>query len=211
MENEDHEMAALARREAEEIFGMKSAFEKDTDKSGQEATRRDPTAALEENSGRQSKWSRPAAKGNMGRYGKGSSYGRWHDEKDPWSYEPAQLSHQEQEFLKNVARMLMRHESEMRLLRQDTTWMMFVDTGDTGILSLLQQKSAQWQQMYQQKQVTTSLQVVLMICAFQELATRIQSLMSDSEKLTRMHTVGWLVEGETALNPKWVYQQWSPE
>ena len=110
-----------------------------------------------------------------------------------------------------MAKMLMRHESEMRLLRQDNTWMAFVDTSETGILALIQQKAEAWQKLYLEKKVTSSLRVVLVIVVFQELLTRINALQQDQERLTHMHTVGWLVEGSQAINPCWTYQQWSHE
>ncbi|CAE7477444.1 unnamed protein product, partial [Symbiodinium sp. CCMP2456] len=104
-----------------------------------------------------------------------------------------------------------RRESDQELEtndgRKDTTWMLFADTQEHGIIQLLQQKAAQWQKLYQEKKVTTSLRVVLLIGVFQELSQRLTALMQDQDKLTKMHTVGWLVEGENALNPKWVYQQ----
>ncbi|CAE7875807.1 CFDP2 [Symbiodinium necroappetens] len=203
MEPGDQAMAEQARREAAEVFGAPPL--ETGDKS-----RRESTEGLEDWAGRKPKWNRPASKGQQS-YGKGNSGGSWKDPKDPWSYEPAPLGEQEQEFLRNVAKMLMRHESEMRLLRQDTTWMMFVDTQEQGVLSLIQEKSAKWQELYQEKKVTSSLRTVLLIGVFQELATRLQALLQDQDRLTKMHSVGWLVNGEQALNPKWVYQQWSPE
>ncbi|CAE7333704.1 unnamed protein product, partial [Symbiodinium sp. KB8] len=203
MEPGDQAMAEQARREAAEVFGAPAM--ETGDKS-----RRESTEGLEDWAGRKPKWNRPASKGQQS-YGKGHSGGSWKDPKDPWSYEPAQLGEQEQEFLRNVAKMLMRHESEMRLLRQDTTWMMFVDTQEQGVLSLIQEKSAKWQELYQEKKVTSSLRTVLLIGVFQELATRLQALLQDQDRLNKMHSVGWLVSGEQALNPKWVYQQWSPE
>ncbi|CAE7348895.1 unnamed protein product, partial [Symbiodinium microadriaticum] len=203
MEQGDQEMAEQARREAAEVFGAPST-------AMSEPNRREPTQELENQDGRKPKWNRPASKGQN--YGKGNYRGgAWHDSKDPWSYEPAPLGEQEQEFLRNVAKMLMRHESEMRLLRQDTTWMMFVDTHEQGALSLIQEKAAKWQELYQEKKVTSSLRTVLLIGVFQELASRLQALLQDQERLTKMHTVGWLVQGEQALNPKWIYQQWSHE
>lgn len=205
MEQADKEMAIQAAKEAAEVFGKETP---DEDKG--KAPRREPDQELETTDGRKAKWNRPSSKGN-GNYGKGGYHGKWLDEKDPWSYDPVQLGTQEQEFLKNVAKLLMRHESEMRLLRQDTTWMLFADTQEHGIIQLLQQKAAQWQKLYQEKKVTTSLRVVLLIGVFQELSQRLTAMMQDQDKLTKMHTVGWLVEGENALNPKWVYQQWSPE
>ncbi|OLP79524.1 hypothetical protein AK812_SmicGene40178 [Symbiodinium microadriaticum] len=77
--------------------------------------------------------------------------------------------------------------------------------------ALIQEKSAKWQELYQEKKVTSSLRTVLLIGVFQELATRLQALLQDQDRLTKMHSVGWLVNGEQALNPKWIYQQRSPE
>ncbi|CAE7385104.1 unnamed protein product, partial [Symbiodinium sp. CCMP2456] len=197
MEQGDQEIAAAARREAEDVFGADPRAKRNTP---------EPDDSHE----RKPKWNKPASKGQQS-YGKGGYHGSWREAKDPWSYEPVALGTAEQEFLKNVAKMLMRHESEMRLLRQDTTWMLFMDTSEHGLLKLIQEKAAQWQELYQQKKVTSSLRVILLICIFQELAQRLDNLLQDQQKLDKIHTVGWLVEGEQAVNPKWVYQQWSPE
>ena len=49
MENEDHEMAAIARQEAAEIFGLQAETAKE--KPEMEPRRRDSTQVLEESSG----------------------------------------------------------------------------------------------------------------------------------------------------------------
>ena len=203
-------MADLARQQAMEVWGAPEA-EPSTAAPSQSSGRRETSQNLEEDADRRSKWQKPGFKGQSGRQGKGSYHGSWKDPNDPWSYESTPLGEAEKELLRNMAKMLMRHESEMRLLRQDNTWMAFVDTSETGILALIQQKAEAWQKLYLEKKVTSSLRVVLVIVVFQELLTRINALQQDQERLTRMHTVGWLVEGSQAINPCWTYQQWSHE
>ena len=203
-------MADLARQQAMEVWGAPET-EPSTAAPSQSSGRRETSQNLEEDADRRSKWQKSGFKGQSGRQGKGSYHGSWKDPNDPWSYESTPLGEAEKELLRNMAKMLMRHESEMRLLRQDNTWMAFVDTSETGILALIQQKAEAWQKLYLEKKVTSSLRVVLVIVVFQELLTRINALQQDQERLTRMHTVGWLVEGSQAINPCWTYQQWSHE
>ena len=210
MEQADKEMADLARQQAMEVWGAPEA-EQAPETPGPASARRESAKSLEESADRKSKWQKPGFKGQSGGGGKGSYHGSWRDPNDPWSYDSTPLGEAEKELLRNMAKMLMRHESEMRLLRQDTTWMFFVDTAETGILSLIQQKAEAWQKLYMEKKVTSSLRVVLVIVEFQELLARINALQQDQERMTRMHTVGWLVEGSQAINPCWTYQQWSHE
>ncbi|CAE7213119.1 unnamed protein product [Symbiodinium sp. CCMP2592] len=213
LEQADKEMAAEAREQALEVFGTPAPTS--LREKSQPSERRDSAQELEVAAARRSKWPKAGSKGQAGDYGKGSYHGSWKDSRastDPWSpWEPTPLTEAEKELLRNMAKMLMRHESEMRLLRQDYTWMCFVDTAETGILELLRNKTEDWQRLYQERKVTCSLRVVLLIVVFQELLTRMNALQQDQEKLTKMHTVGWLVEGSQALNPCWTYQQWSPE
>ena len=210
MEQADKEMADLARQQAMEVWGAPET-EQAPETPGPASARRESAQSLEESADRKSKWQKPGFKGQSGGGGKGSYHGSWRDPNDPWSYDSTPLGEAEKELLRNMAKMLMRHESEMRLLRQDTTWMFFVDTAETGILSLIQQKAEAWQKLYMEKKVTSSLRVVLVIVVFQELLARINALQQDQERMTRMHTVGWLVEGSQAINPCWTYQQWSHE
>ena len=129
----------LARQQAMEVWGAPEA-EQAPETPGPASARRESARSLEESADRKSKWQKPGFKGQSGGGGKGSYHGSWRDPNDPWSYDSTPLGEAEKELLRNMAKMLMRHESEMRLLRQDTTWMFFVDTAETGILSLIQQK-----------------------------------------------------------------------
>ena len=133
-------MADLARQQAMEVWGAPET-EQAPETPGPASARRESAQSLEESADRKSKWQKPGFKGQSGGGGKGSYHGSWRDPSDPWSYDSTPLGEAEKELLRNMAKMLMRHESEMRLLRQDTTWMFFVDTAETGILSLIQQKA----------------------------------------------------------------------
>ena len=114
--------------------------------------------------------------------------------------------------MKNVAKMLMRHESEMRLLRQDTTWMMFCGHGRGGHPSAssaeVRPVAADVSAEAGDHQPAGS---PSHLCLPGTGYTHSEPHDGFKTRWSRMQSVGWLVEGETALNPKWVYQQWSPE
>ena len=79
-----------------------------------------------------------------------------------------------------------------------------------GCLPTLRQTADNWQEQFAQGTVKSPLRLVLFMTMLQLLKNKAEELLTDEAKLQRCMSVGWTVEGPTALSPKWVYHSWDP-
>ncbi|CAE7225383.1 unnamed protein product [Symbiodinium microadriaticum] len=96
--------------------------------------------------------------------------------------------------------------------KQDTGFMLFVDTADYSdysCLAKLREAGDQWQEQYANQKVTTALKVVLMSGLCVLLRSKVEELQQSEEHQARLIKVGWLSEGRTALDPVFHYYEWS--
>ena len=112
--------------------------------------------------------------------------------------------------MRGMVRVVLRHEAEIQRLKTDIGYMAFIDTSGLGCLPTLRQTADNWQEQFSQGTVKSPLRLVLFMTMLQLLKTKAEEVLSDETKLQRCMTVGWTVEGPTALSPAWVYHSWDP-
>ena len=214
MQAQEEARAREARQEMLSVMGPSS-----NDSKKDAAPSAGPTEGdkEKEDEDRRAKWRRPDSKG-----GKGSSHGgwnqswsakrQWHDSAQHSSGDQAPVMDQAtQDLLKNMVRVVLRHETEIQRFKQDVGFMVFIDTSGLGCLSNLRAVADNWQEQYAQGKVRNSLLKLLLFLAMMEmLKNKAEETLQDEERLQRCMNVGWTVQGETALSPAWVYHAWDP-
>ncbi|CAE7738027.1 unnamed protein product [Symbiodinium sp. CCMP2592] len=191
---------SLAAKEVTEFFGGK----KDGDQEAMEAEE------SWDQEGRKPKWRKPEWGQGKGSHWWGGAQKRgWEAAQSSGQTESA-MDSQTVELLKALTKLSLKHEAELGRLRPDLGFMAFFDVSDHGYLSQLRATALDWQEKCEQGLVKSPLRHILFIFLIREFRTRLQALMNDEEKLQKAHTMEWLVEGNTALNPRWQYFQWNP-
>ncbi|CAE7522643.1 CFDP2, partial [Symbiodinium necroappetens] len=171
--------------------------------------RREPTASLEEDASRASKWPKQQSKGHTG---KGQAWDQWRPHGQDWFQKDestATVDQATQQVITALVKMAIRHEEELAKIRIDTTMIFYLDTGSAGILPLIRQMAEAWSTEFEAGKVTSPLKVVLLLGIFQEVSTRITSILQDEEKHQKALEWAWLQAGATALDPLWTYFQWN--
>lgn len=213
MQAQEEARAREARQEMLSVMGPSS-----NDSKKDAAPSAGPTEGdkEKEDEDRRAKWRRPDSKG-----GKGSSHGgwnqswsakrQWHDSAQHSSGDQAPVMDQAtQDLLKNMVRVVLRHETEIQRFKQDVGFMVFIDTSGLGCLSNLRAVADNWQEQYAQGKVRNSLKLLLFLAMMEMLKNKAEETLQDEERLQRCMNVGWTVQGETALSPAWVYHAWDP-
>ena len=113
--------------------------------------------------------------------------------------------------LKTLTKLTLRLEEEMGRFRADTCFMLFVDTvTEQNTLQLLKEAAQGWQTAFEAGTVTTSLRIILLGGLLAKLKEVLEQVNTDDGLRGRLMTVGWLLEGATALTPTWSYYRWDP-
>ena len=220
MDIDEQEAARAKEARAEMLHVMGSASTMGATPT--EATTPAPTEstqAEEDEAQRRSKWQKPAAKGGKGGSQDGWYQGGWggsskrqweNSQKADRGDQAAQLDRPTQDLMKNMVRVVLRHEAEIQRLKQDIGYMVFIDTSGLGCLPQLRQVADSWSEQFSQGKVKSPLRLMLFMAMMELLRTQAEETLADAEKLQRCMNVGWTVEGENALSPAWVYHAWDP-
>ncbi|CAE6965102.1 Kcnh5 [Symbiodinium sp. CCMP2456] len=205
--------AAVARKDAATVFGEDE--DKDMPQQEKPTEQEDPWKDRwhRAGTGEQTKW----PKAQKGQYGGKGSWSSWtqnpkrkHAEPEEAQGGVGELDQATKELIGAMTRMSLRHEAELARLKQDTGFMLFIDTADYSCLAKLRAAGDKWQTQYANQQVTTSLKVVLMSGLCQLLRRKVEELQKDEANLERLMKVGWLSEGRNALDPVFHFYEWSP-
>ena len=203
--------AAVARKDAATVFGEDE--DKDMPQQEKPTEQEDPWQDRwhRAGTGEQTKW----PKAQKGQYGGKGSWSSWSQNPKRKHAEPeeahvGELDQATKELIGAMTRMSLRHEAELARLKQDTGFMLFIDTADYSCLAKLRAAGDKWQTQYANQQVTTSLKVVLMSGLCQLLRRKVEELQKDEANLERLMKVGWLSEGRNALDPVFHFYEWSP-
>ncbi|CAE7253330.1 Pol, partial [Symbiodinium necroappetens] len=105
-----------------------------------------------------------------------------------------------------VCRLLLRHEEQLALIRQDRGLIVFVKQDQHSILPALYKASAAWNEKKEKAanlEAGLSLKTVLLSCVIRELLSRLQTVTSTEDGKAKLLAAGWInSEGH------WVYQRW---
>ncbi|CAE7267840.1 unnamed protein product [Symbiodinium sp. CCMP2592] len=93
--------------------------------------------------------------------------------------------------IKALARLALQQETALKILRQDYSWVLFVQPGNQGPLPLLFAAAQKWKKSQEEGATTTALRTTL----FGETPTPFQK---------KAEEMNWLQDGS------WCYQKWSP-
>ncbi|CAE6969563.1 unnamed protein product, partial [Symbiodinium sp. CCMP2456] len=117
-------------------------------------------------------------------------------------------SQSEDSLLVSLARLTLRQEEELLVLKQDHSLILFMRPGKDSVLNFLFQTAS----LYKQKMKETPTwgvnfqppRAVLALALFKELANRLETTLGDSAKLKEIKDLGWMDE-----QGRWKYQVWN--
>ena len=109
----------------------------------------------------------------------------------------------------SLARLVLKQEEVLQVLKQDHSPIMFMRAGTDSVLNLLYCTAT----LYRKKQADTDTwgeqfqppRTVPALALFRELASRMDQVWADKEKLKEVQGMGWL-----DANHHWKYQLWNP-
>jgi len=152
---------------------------------------------IDQDRGNPSKYSKPNGKGN------GRQSRRSHAETNtaPRGAPPSD-SH-----IKQLAKILARHEGALQMLEADRSWVLFMDPGSMGIIPQLMETTKNWQKSRQMGSCNCGLRQALMGSLLMELVARLQKLSAD-QAAQKTLIQAKLLQTEPL---RWPYMQWNAE
>ncbi|CAE7226209.1 unnamed protein product, partial [Symbiodinium natans] len=108
--------------------------------------------------------------------------------------------------IKALARLALQQETALKILRQDYSWVLFIQPGSQGPLPLLFAAAQKWKKSQEEGTTTSTLRTTLFGC----LITMLHASLKDIGGVTqtpfqkKAEDNKWLQEGH------WCYQKWSP-
>ncbi|CAE7191108.1 unnamed protein product [Symbiodinium necroappetens] len=105
-----------------------------------------------------------------------------------------------------VGRLIIRQETPLQILKQNSAWTLYLQPGQTGPVALLCQAAAKYKEEAKKRFMDVPVRALLLHTLFQALLKALQSISSDNNKQQILKDKGWLnTEGN------WNYQQWDSE
>ena len=105
-----------------------------------------------------------------------------------------------------MGRLIIRQETQLQILKQNSAWTLYLQPGQTGPVALLCQAAAKYREEAKNRFMDVPVRALLLHTLFQALLKALQSISSDSNKQQILKDKGWLnAEGN------WNYQQWDSE
>ena len=112
-----------------------------------------------------------------------------------------------EDLVKLVARVVIRHEDSIKILRQSTGWVIFAKTEAPTVIPKLVLTSQQWKETVTQPNsplAGVSLRATLMWSITEQILAALKAL--DAAAVEKAQEAGWM-----NAEKQWVYQKWSPE
>ena len=108
--------------------------------------------------------------------------------------------------IKALARLALQQETALKILRQDYSWVLFVQPGNQGPLPMLYAAAQKWKKAQEENTTTTTLRTALFGCLIQMLHTELKDIGSEvsAPLQKKAEEMKWLKDG------LWSYQKWSP-
>ena len=117
----------------------------------------------------------------------------------------------EQDLLLQLARLSIRQEDQLNILRLDRSHVMHMRTDDKStMLQTLHKVSTEWQKLKQEGKLTRSLRSTLFQCIALELSTRAQKVVEDPQLLESAAKFHWVTKGEDGI-VRWQFIQWKDD
>ena len=108
--------------------------------------------------------------------------------------------------VKALARLALQQETALKIIRQDYSWVLFVQPENQGPLPLLYAAAQKWNKAQEENATTTTLRTALFGCLIQTLHTGLKDIGSEGSApfQKKAEEMKWLKDG------LWSYQKWSP-
>ena len=105
-----------------------------------------------------------------------------------------------------MARLALQQETALKILRQDYSWVLFVQPDNQGPLPLLFAAAQKWKKSQEEGATTAALRTTLFGCLIQMLHTGLKDIggAAPTPFQTKAEEMKWLKDGS------WCYQKWSP-
>ncbi|CAE7805071.1 unnamed protein product, partial [Symbiodinium sp. CCMP2592] len=107
-----------------------------------------------------------------------------------------------------LAKTVLKQQEELQVLRQDTSYILFLRAGEHSVLSHLYQTAVKFKQQQEAdpgwKLGHVPLRMVLAVSLFKELIDRLNLVLASQEKLQKVTDSGWRNESG------WRFQRWNP-
>ncbi|CAE7380060.1 unnamed protein product [Symbiodinium sp. CCMP2592] len=139
---------------------------------------------------------------------------RYHQ--SPFVTTPATTSTMDQEqweqymqtLLAAVARLALRVDNEVQVLKQDFSLVLWMRPGEHTALQMMFNKAKEWKDKAMKTDVdeTPTLRTTLAIAMVQEVINRVGQVAGDADKARKLQEVGW-----RDPTTGWPYQKWDPE
>ncbi|CAE7619348.1 unnamed protein product, partial [Symbiodinium microadriaticum] len=111
-----------------------------------------------------------------------------------------------QSLVKAMARLVLRQETNLQVLKQNSAWDVYLQPGQQGPLPMLFRASEAYRSEAKSKRMDCPLRAQLLHTLFQTVLTCIQNIKDSAAQAQAAQQRGWLTpEG------RWVYQQWDPQ
>ena len=109
--------------------------------------------------------------------------------------------------VKQLAKILARHEAALQMLEADRSWVLFMDPGSMGIIPQLMETTKNWQRSRQLGSCNCGLRQALMGSLLMETVARLQKLGADQTAQKP------LIQAKLLLTEplRWPYMQWNAE
>jgi hypothetical protein len=109
-----------------------------------------------------------------------------------------------------MAALVLRQETSLTVLKQDTSFVVFLATKDKTVLPLLQQAAKQWHDKGPGSTIgQLPLRAVMFICLLKALEQKLQGCATEGQERDEVLKMKWAILEQGQL--KWVYQKWDHE
>jgi len=111
-----------------------------------------------------------------------------------------------QAILKVMGRLLLRQETSIQILKQNSAWDVYLQPGAQGPLPLLFRASETYRAEAKTKRMDCPLRAQLLNTLFQTVLQCIKNIKESPEQLQAVQNRGWITG-----DGRWVYQRWDPQ
>ncbi|OLQ09447.1 hypothetical protein AK812_SmicGene6963 [Symbiodinium microadriaticum] len=122
---------------------------------------------------------------------------------------------QEQALIKAMGRLILRQETSIQVLKQNSAWDLYLQPGPQGPIPMLFKASTTYREESKNKRMDLPLRAQLLSTLFQTVLQCIQAVGTHPEQTKAVQAKGWMnqaVQAKGWMNQegKWTYQRWDP-
>ena len=108
--------------------------------------------------------------------------------------------------VKAMGRLLLRQETQLQILKQNSAWLVFLKPGQEGPMALLHRTAEAYRETSQSRLMEAPLRAILLSTLFQALLTCLQNISSQPPQQQVVKDKVWMTP-----DGKWNYQRWHQE